>query len=260
MSTAPTIEHIYCYPVKGLGGYALSETTLSPDKGIPFDRQYGLAFTPNATDSLKKADTPWRPWEFFLSLKKTPACVHFSAHIKIDNGTPLLTIRHRNGEQASGNPDDPQHRRALEQFIQDGLQRPAAEPVRLIDSDQPLWDDKVSLSLVNASTAVALGDGLPLSEMVTRLRPNIVFTGMPAWQEESQHGSRVRSSQVQLKIMGGIPRCAATKVNPQTAERDFNIPQVLVKTRGHNECGIFASIEGAGKIAIGSPLHFAPAL
>ena len=40
-----------------------------------------------------------------------------------------------------------------------------------------------------------------------------------------------------LKVVKRITRCAATNVDPDTAARDLEIPQALMRRLGHNECG-----------------------
>ena len=47
-------------------------------------------------------------------------------------------------------------------------------------------------------------------------------------------------------------RCAATEVNPQTAERDLRVPFLLRKHYGHLDMGIYAEIVQGGAIEPGS--------
>lgn len=268
----PKVDHIFYYPVKGLGGTTLADASVAPGRGIAFDRQFGLATTPTTTpaDSLTARGT-WQPWHAFLSLKKTPACMELIACMREVDGQQHLVIRHRrSGNEAVGNPDNPADRQRLEAFIRDGMLLPAGQPLFLIDcKDEPIWDEQgMPLSLVNADTAAALGalcGGLTADEVIIRLRPNIVFSGMPMWGEESTAGTirtipceSAGSTEVQLDIARPIPRCAATTVNPATSEIDINIPQVLVRARGHNECGIYAHTTTGGKLAVDDRLHFIP--
>jgi len=46
-------------------------------------------------------------------------------------------------------------------------------------------------------------------------------------------------------------RCAATSVNPLTAERDINIPGLIARTYRHPDCGVYAEVVSDGRIAIG---------
>ena len=51
-----------------------------------------------------------------------------------------------------------------------------------------------------------------------------------------------------------ITRCAATNVDPDTAARDLEIPQALMRRLGHNECGIYAEVVAGGEIAVGDTI------
>jgi uncharacterized protein YcbX len=54
-----------------------------------------------------------------------------------------------------------------------------------------------------------------------------------------------------MKIAKRIVRCAATNVDPATGIRDLAIPDTLMKTFGHADCGIYAEVTSPGAIAIG---------
>jgi uncharacterized protein YcbX len=49
-------------------------------------------------------------------------------------------------------------------------------------------------------------------------------------------------------------RCAATNVDPVTGARDLAIPQSLLQTFGHADCGVYAEVMAAGEVAIGDAL------
>ena len=58
-----------------------------------------------------------------------------------------------------------------------------------------------------------------------------------------------------LKIVKRIVRCAATNVDPQTGIRDLNLPQTLMRSYGHADCGVYAEVVGAGEIAEGAEIE-----
>ncbi len=59
-------------------------------------------------------------------------------------------------------------------------------------------------------------------------------------------------------MIAAITRCAATEVNPTTAERDLDIPAALQRNFGHNLMGIYAEVMAGGDIAIGDGLSVRP--
>ena len=57
-----------------------------------------------------------------------------------------------------------------------------------------------------------------------------------------------------LRVIAPITRCAATEVNPATAERDLDIVGALLRHFGHNLMGIYAEVTEGGAIAVGDTL------
>jgi uncharacterized protein YcbX len=49
-------------------------------------------------------------------------------------------------------------------------------------------------------------------------------------------------------------RCAATNVDPDTGMRDLSIPDTLLRSFGHADCGIYGEVVEAGDIARGDDL------
>ena len=62
---------------------------------------------------------------------------------------------------------------------------------------------------------------------------NLYVEGWPAWHEESDlldHTLVIGAAR--LKVVKRITRCAATNVDPDTAARDLEIPQALMRRLG----------------------------
>ena len=78
---------------------------------------------------------------------------------------------------------------------------------------------------------------------------------MPAWKELDWVGREIKISGVRLKVLSEIKRCPATSVNPETAERDVNVPLTLQRGFGHFNMGIYAEVLNDGKIAAGDSLN-----
>jgi uncharacterized protein len=56
-------------------------------------------------------------------------------------------------------------------------------------------------------------------------------------------------------VVATITRCAATEVNPATAERDLDIMAGLQRGFGHNLMGVYAEVAAGGEIAGGDELQ-----
>jgi len=59
---------------------------------------------------------------------------------------------------------------------------------------------------------------------------------------------------VRLKVTKRIVRCAATNVEPGTGIRDLEIPKTLMAAFDHMDCGVYAQVITAGKIAAGDTI------
>lgn len=251
-----TVTSIFYYPIKGAGGTALAETSLDKS-GIRYDRRYAIAFG----DSLQPlfSAEKWRPWNHCHTLKKHEKMARLAAAVSTDpdGGTEILHVQLDGKEAVAASPSDPAGLAELNNFFREFFAAPAA---CLVDSEaRPLWDeDGMPLTLLSVASvqSLAAAEDTPLE--TTRFRANIVFSGLPAWEEESLTGT-AHIGEVRLTLAGGVPRCAATTVNPATATRDIKVPQSLVRHRQHSDMGLFATVAQGGSIAAGQEIRFEPA-
>ena len=77
---------------------------------------------------------------------------------------------------------------------------------------------------------------------------------MPPWCEQDWIGSEIGLGSARLRVISAITRCAATQVNPVTAERDLDIVAVLERAFGHINMGVYAEVSAGAEIAIGDKL------
>jgi MOSC domain-containing protein len=93
-----------------------------------------------------------------------------------------------------------------------------------------------------------------------RFRANVYIDGWQPWQEFTKVGEDVAlGNEVVVKIVDRIVRCAATNVDPQTAERDMQIPRLLDRAFGHSDLGVYAEIVRGGTISNGDTVSDHPA-
>src|SRR5690606_37210408 len=111
------------------------------------------------------------------------------------------------------------------------------------------------VSIVNLASVRALEAfvGMPVDPL--RFRANFYVDRWPAWHELDLVGSDLASEKARLRVVSQITRCAATEVNPTTAERDLNIPKKLQKGFGHVFMGIYAEVIGAGRVEVGDRIR-----
>ena len=53
-----------------------------------------------------------------------------------------------------------------------------------------------------------------------------------------------------VRGMKRTQRCAATNVNPKTAQRDLNVPKMLFENYNHSDLGIYLEVVKDGQIAV----------
>jgi len=66
-----------------------------------------------------------------------------------------------------------------------------------------------------------------------RFRGNLLIEGLAPWEELKWIGTDLKVGTSILQVVDSIDRCAATNVDPETAERDINIPKLLQLGYGH---------------------------
>ena len=78
------------------------------------------------------------------------------------------------------------------------------------------------------------------------------MSGWAAWREFDFVGQEIRvGRRVRLRVIKRIVRCEATNVDPDTGMRDLSIPDTLLRSFGHADCGVYGEVVEAGDIVRG---------
>src|SRR6202021_3783119 len=99
---------------------------------------------------------------------------------------------------------------------------------------------KKVVSIINLASVAAIeaAVGAPVDPL--RFRANLYVDGWPAWHEFELLNQTLAIGDARLKVVKRIVRCAAVNVDPESAARDLNIPQALMRRLGHADCGVYA--------------------
>ena len=108
-----------------------------------------------------------------------------------------------------------------------------------------------AISVLNLASVEKLGEQLNAEIHPARFRANIEIDGLPPFSELDALGSVLRFGDVELKILSRTKRCAATEVNPVTAERDLKIPYLIRKLMGHTDMGVYVEVAKGGTLSVG---------
>mgnify|MGYP005843412107 CR=1 FL=1 len=255
----PHVTALYRYPVKGLSPEPLERVTLEPGGTMPADRAWAIE---NGSRDVDPEAPRYFPKTKFLMLMKNERLAALDT--RYDDATHILTI-HRKTPQgsrqvASGDLSTPVGRQMIEQFIAAWMADDLRGAPRLVTAPDFSFSDvpmKV-LSLINLESVRDLERVTGSAIDPLRFRANVHVEGIPAWAELDWEGRAIRLGGIEARGELRTRRCAATNVNPDTAERDMNLPQALRLAFGHMDMGIYLSVTQGGTLAAGDTLD-APA-
>lgn len=227
------LSEIYIYPVKSLGGIAISKANIT-DRGLEHDRRFMLV------------DANGR----FLSQREFPILAIFQTEF-IENH---LVITHRKtGENLIVNLGKPQASKALKATVWDDevealevsneatqwFTEALGSPTRLVympeeshrktDANYSLKGDEITsfsdgypILIAGQASLDDLNNRLVSKVNINRFRPNLVFTGGEAFEEDAWHEFTVGN----VRFFGVKPcaRCVMTTIDQATGEKSGKEP------------------------------------
>lgn len=252
-----TVCGLYHYPVKGLSPQALPHVRLIPGAGFPFDRVYGLARHDSGYDPV---DYKPLPKTRFIVLVKEERLAGLDTFF--DHETGKLEVRVQGQLVLDENLDTEAGRAQVSRFFANMFDlNDGQEPTVAVGGENRFTDISVhsklmmhAVSLINVDSVRDLGRRIDADIDTLRFRANIYFEGIEPYQELEMLGQEIRIGLTRLKIFRRTRRCAATDVDPITAERDMAIPRSLMKNFGHADMGVYAEVLEGGVVEIGSPM------
>jgi len=235
--------------VKGLSAQDLDRVDLAAGHGIPFDRRWAVA---HGSTGFDEAAPKHLPKTSYLQLMQHERLATLQAVFAEEDET--LTLMRDGRQVARGNLSLPIGRSLIEQFLSAwGKAEINGNPRIVGTAGAELSDCGLPvLSLINLATVRDLERVARRPVDPMRFRANIYIDDMPPWAEFDLVGKSVRVGQARMQGLSRIDRCGATNVNPETAERDMQIPKLLQSGFGHVDCGIYLSVTGAGSIETGN--------
>lgn len=244
------VAGLYRHPVKGFTPERLTAASLTAGACFPCDRLYAVedgpsGFDPNAPGHLSKMK--------FAVLAKIPAVAR--AHTAYDEAGGMLSARAEGLGDFSGDLREESGRRGFEAWLTRLLGDQARGPLRVIEGPggHRFMDSRSGfVSIVNLASVRDLADrlGRPIDPL--RFRANLYVEGWPAWAENGWSGKALSLGSARAKVLKPIVRCAATHVDPVTAERDMEIVRALFEQYEHMFCGVYVEVVQDGAVAEGN--------
>ena len=248
------VRGIYRYPIKGLSPQPLRGVELKAGKPFPFDRVFALARPGVPID----VEAPrWAKKGLFLMLMLDEALARVETYLDVD--TMQLTVwRPSNGDghrtECVLSVDLKTHegREAVEAFFREQVPKFQAAPHLVRSTDGHFMDkpDNV-ISCINLATVRSLETEWHRSIHPLRFRANFYIEGVRPWEEFDWVGSDIMLGDVLFRVDRRNGRCGATNVNPETGDRDMDIPALLRKRFGHKDLGVYLIARSGGKVVVG---------
>jgi uncharacterized protein YcbX len=245
------IASIYRYPVKGLSPEPLPRVAVSAGQTLPADRRYAIENGPSGFDA---AAPVWMSKTTFLMLMRNERLAGLQTHF--DDRSHLLTIRENDRVAARGDLETPEGRAAIEAFFAANFASDLKGAPKVLSGGGHSFSDvaRKVVSIINLGSVAAIEDMVGASVHPLRFRANLYVSGWPAWREFDLLGETIAVGAARFRVVKRIVRCAAVNVDPESAARDLEIPQTLMRRLGHADCGVYAEVTTGGSIALGDSI------
>jgi uncharacterized protein YcbX len=249
-----TIDAIYRYPVKGLSPEPLARTQLQVMETLPADRLYAIE---NGPSGFEPAAPRHQPKQRYLMLMRNERLARLRT--RFYDTSHKLTIEMEGREAARGDLRTSEGRAAIEAFFAGFCADELRGPPRVLHAPGFSFSDvaRKVVSIINLASVAAIEDvvGRPVHPL--RFRGNVYVTGWPAWREFDFVGQEITvARRARLRVIKRIVRCAATNVDPDIGIRDLSIPDTLMRSFGHADCGVYGEVVEGGDIAVGDELSY----
>jgi uncharacterized protein YcbX len=240
------IDALYRHPVKGFTPERLESADLIAGACFPCDRLYAVedgpsGFDPAAPGHISKMK--------FTVLAKIPAVAR--AHTAYDEASGVFRASAEGQPDFAGDLRSAEGRAGLEAWLTALLGEDLSGPLRVIEGPgaHRFMDSRSGyVSVVNLASVRDLEArlGVPLDPL--RFRANLYVEGWPAWVENDWTGRALKVGSATAEVLKPIVRCAATHVDPITAERDIDVVKALFDAYGHMNCGIYLNVTQGGRV------------
>lgn len=249
------VNSLYHYPVKGLSAQALARVQLAAGEGFPFDRVYGLARHDSGYDPAHYK--PLRKTRFIVLVKEERLA---QLRTFVDPATRRLVVDMNGRRVLDAALETPDGQSEITSFFATMFDLPGPQtPILAIGKDNRFTDVSVdspqmmnAISVINLQSVQAFAARIEKPLNPLRFRANLYIDGLEAFRELDMVGQEITVGSARLKVLRRTRRCAATDVDPETAQRDTTIPRSLMNCYGHADMGVYVEVISGGIVEIGS--------
>lgn len=249
VSPAGVVASIHRHPVKGFTPERLARAALEVGATFPCDRLFAVEDGPSGFDPAHPAHVSKMRFAVLAKIAEVA-----KARTRYDEASGVLHATAGGMAPFAGDLSQAAGRAAFEAWLGDLLGEAAQGPLKVIEGPgaHRFMDSRHGfVSIVNLASVrdLAARVGRPLDPL--RFRANLYVDGWPAWAENGWTGRTLSIGEARATVLKPIVRCAATSVDPATAERDIDVPAALFEHYGHVLCGLYVNVVEGGVVAEG---------
>ncbi|MDP1632280.1 MAG: MOSC domain-containing protein [Caulobacter sp.] len=248
-----TVTALYRHPVKGFTPERLDAADLTVGEGFPGDRLYAVEVGPSGFDPDHPA---------FIRKTRFAVLAHIAqvakARTRLDDATGLFHATAPSQPDFAADLAGEPGRAAFAAWLTVLLGEAAHAPLKVLRApggwrfmDHP--QGHVSIINLNSIRDLEAKIGRPVDPL--RFRANLYVEGWPAWVENDWAGRTLAIGGATVAGYKPIVRCAATHVDPTTAERDMDVVKALFDHYGHTLCGLYLQTTVPGRVTVGDDLE-----
>ncbi len=249
------IASLYRHPVKGFTPERLVSASLEAGACFPCDRLFAVEDGPSGFKPQEPAHISKMK---FTVLAKIPAVA--KARTAYDEATGIFSARAEGQPDFAGDLASAGGRAGLEAWLSALLEGHIRGPLKVIEGPGAyrFMDSRSGyVSIVNLASVRDLSARVGMDLDPLRFRANLYVDGWPAWAENDWTGRTLQVGSAVAEVLKPIVRCAATHVDPTTAQRDVDLVKALFDNYGHMFCGIYLNVTQGGAVAEGDVVGLA---
>ena len=191
----------------------------------------------------------------FLTLKNSPVLNKYN--FKYKNETIAIF---KDGKEIASYPI--QEKKNLTKKLLE-LEPDLPNPTYLLKNELfPFYDTTSNSSVSNTISLINLNSIKDFTEKINkeiefkRFRGNIYIKDLKAFEERNWINKVITINNTKFKVLKNIPRCSATNLKINSNEADINLPNMLMKTYGHIDMGIYLAPLKNGQVKVGDSVNF----
>ena len=250
------VSSVHFCPIKSLSFQSKETLIIKKDVGIEEDRIFAFSRGLNELDAKQiEKDPSDRELIHFLTLKNSPVLNKYD--FKYEN--EVISILKHNKEIISSLIEEKEN--LSKKLIE--LEPDLPNPTYLLKNELfPFYDTTNNSSVSNTISLINLNSIKDFSEKINkdiefkRFRGNIYIKDLKALEERNWINKVISINNTKFKVLKNIPRCSATNLKINSNEADINLPNMLKKTYGHIDMGIYLAPLNNGQIKVGDSISF----